>query len=279
MTTHRLPLATPVGQTDAFVPHAERPVRVRARDLPADAHLAPHRHDWGQLAYCDSGVLQVSLRAPADLTCIVPPSRAVWVPPGALHLVKVLEAARLRTLYVCASAVPADWTDARVIPVSPLLRELIAALDAMPGSGAAPQHVPGRREVALMTLALDEILGAAPDRLGVPLPHAHTGDKRLRALCEAVLNAPADRATLAQLARRFGASERTLARLFRDELGTTFPQWRQQVALSRALPMLARGDSVGRVAAACGYASESAFAAMFRAAMGQPPRTFIPRVS
>lgn len=277
------PPATPIGQTDRFVPDPLRPVRVRARDLPADAHLAPHRHDWGQLAYCDSGVLQVSLRAPGDITCIVPPSRAVWVPPGALHLVKVLEAARLRTLYVCASAVPADRAAARVIQVSPLLRELIAALDALPAPGptpaAGPLPDPGPRERALMALVLDEILRAPPDRLGIPLPDPDTGDKRLRALCEAVLAAPAERGTLAQLARRCGASERTLARLFRDELGTTFPQWRQQVVLSQALPLLARGQSVGRVAAACGYASESAFTAMFRAAMGQPPSAFIPRAA
>ena len=38
--------------------------------------------------------------------------------------------------------------------------------------------------------------------------------------------------------------------------------------------MLARGEPVGAVAAASGYASESAFSAMFKAAMGQPPSQF-----
>ena len=41
------------------------PVRVRARDMPADMHFEPHRHAWGQLAYCASGVIQVSVHAPA----------------------------------------------------------------------------------------------------------------------------------------------------------------------------------------------------------------------
>ena len=62
-----------------------------------------------------------------------------------------------------------------------------------------------------------------------------------------------------------------LARLFREELGTSFRQWRQLVVLSHALPLLARGTPVSEVAAASGYASESAFTAMFKAAMGQPP--------
>ncbi|MBE0587236.1 MAG: helix-turn-helix transcriptional regulator, partial [Hydrogenophaga sp.] len=41
-------------------------------------------------------------------------------------------------------------------------------------------------------------------------------------------------------------------------------------------PMLARGTPVSQVAAASGYASDSAFTAMFRAALGQPPTRFGP---
>jgi AraC-like DNA-binding protein len=147
-----------------------------------------------------------------------------------------------------------------------LLRELVPALDE---AGLARE-----RERLLTALLLDELRGAAMQPLGVPLPPAHTGDKRLRALCEAVLRAPAQRATLAQWAADVGASERTMARLFREQLGTSYQQWRQQAVLAHALPLLARGLPVGRVAAASGYASESAFTAMFKAAMGQPPSRF-----
>lgn len=267
----------PVGNADAFMPTRTRPVRVRARNLPADAHLEPHRHDWGQLAYCDSGIMQLTAQAPQEVTYIVPPSRAVWVPPGALHAVTVIEAAQLRTLYLCASVVPAGWTTSRVLRVSPLLRELIIALDAGPapapdGAGDANPGTP--REQALTTLVLDEITQADTEALGVPLPHPVTGDKRLRTLCEAVLRAPGARATLAEWAQDTGASERTVARLFRDQLGMSYQQWRQQVVLAHALPMLARGAPVSQVAAASGYASDSAFTAMFRTAMGQPPSAF-----
>ena len=108
----------------------------------------------------------------------------------------------------------------------------------------------------------------------MPLPPANNGDKRLRALCEAVLQAPAQRATLATWASSVGASERTVARLFRQELGMTFQRWREQALLAHALPLLARGASVGAAAGATGYASESAFSAMFKSAMGQSPRHF-----
>jgi AraC-like DNA-binding protein len=180
--------------------------------------------------------------------------------------VHVLEAAQFRTLYLDASVAPAGWTGCRVLVVSPLLRELVPALDA-PGLAR-------EREKLLTDLLLDELRGATTHALGVPLPPAQSGDKRLRALCEAVLRAPAERATLAQWAADVGASERTMARLFREQLGTSYQQWRQQVVLAHALPLLARGMPVGQVAAASGYASESAFTAMFKTAMGQPPSRF-----
>jgi AraC-like DNA-binding protein len=89
-----------------------------------------------------------------------------------------------------------------------------------------------------------------------------------------VLDAPAHRSPLAQWSAEVGASERTMARLFRDELATTYQQWREQAILAHALPMLARGVPVSHVAASSGYASDSAFTAMFKAAMGAPPSRF-----
>jgi AraC-like DNA-binding protein len=260
-----------VGDTDSFQPSPGRPVRLRTRSLPADTHFNPHRHAWGQLASCASGVLQVTAarsEGADEITYIVPPSRAVWIAPGARHSVHVLEHAEFRTLYLHESVTPPGWSGCRVIMVSVLMRELIEALDSI--GAAAP------RERLVTDLVLDEIRRAESQALGVPLP-ASGGDKRLRALCEAVLRAPGQRASLAAWAADIGASERTMARLFQSELKTGYQQWRQQAVLAHALPMLARGMPVGQVAAATGYASESAFSAMFKAAMGQPPREFQPR--
>jgi AraC-like DNA-binding protein len=262
-------ISTPLGDTDPYTPNPARPVRVRARSMPTDTHFDPHRHAWAQLAYCASGIVRVSAvqheAERHEVTYIAPPSRAVWIAPGALHCIDVLEQAEFRTLYMDASVTPPGWQGSRMLVVSPLLRELVRALDAGPGRV---------REQWLTALVLDEITHADVQDLAVPLPHAQHGDKRLRALCEAVLRAPGERSTLAEWAAGVGASERTAARLFRDELGLGYQRWRQQVALAHALPLLAGGAPVGTVAAASGYASESAFSAMFKAAMGQSPSSF-----
>jgi AraC-like DNA-binding protein len=233
-----------------------------------DTQVEPHEHPWSQFTYCASGLMQVTVtQSGAQTTYIVPPSRALWIPAQVQHQVVILEAAELRTVDVLAASETAQWSECRVMVVSPLLRELIHALE---------DSQPGTRDDALMALTLDEIRSADLQSLGVPMPHPDHGDKRLRTLCEAVLRNPAERPDLRSWVRHVGASERTMARLFRDELGTSYQQWRLQAVLAHALPQLARGVPVSVVAGDSGYTSDSAFSAMFKKAMGKAPRHFMP---
>ena len=241
-----------------IAPTSERPVRAGARDLDAAKVLPSHRHDWGQVTYASSGVLQVKA---LGSTWIVPPQRAIWIAPGIDHEIVVLEDARLRALYVHARRAPFAGSECKTLEVSALLRELIAALG---------QADPGPREQLLAELILDEVAGAATRPIRVPLP----ADKRLAALCDAVLAEPGASLTLSDWAARVGASERTLARLFERELGLTFGQWRQQARLAHAAPLIARGMPLAQVADALGYASQSAFSAMFRKTFGKSPSAF-----
>jgi AraC-like DNA-binding protein len=241
--------------------------------MTAASRIAPHRHAWAQVAWSATGVLRVSA---GSHTYIVPPSRAVWIPSGVEHVVTVVEDAELRTLYLWQAAGvcgPAglgdgrvddgrDWRQCRVLEVSPLLRELVEQLVQPPAEAA--------REACLAALVQDELARARPVPLGVGLP----ADKRLRVLCEAVLDDPARHATLADWAAECGASVRTIARLFRQELGTTFAEWRQQVLLAKALSMAARRRPMAHIAAELGYASASAFSAMVRRSVGVPPSRF-----
>ncbi|MET8362524.1 helix-turn-helix transcriptional regulator [Micromonospora sp. NPDC049580] len=82
---------------------------------------------------------------------------------------------------------------------------------------------------------------------------------------------PADNATLAELGKTIGVSPRTLSRLFRDELGMTFYEWRTQLRVYHALVLLADGWDTTRTAYACGWANPSSFIAAFRAIIGTTP--------
>ncbi|MEP7139897.1 MAG: helix-turn-helix transcriptional regulator [Caldimonas sp.] len=268
---------------DLFTPTSQRTVRAKLQHLRADTRVVPHSHPWGQVALSATGVVRVT--AP-DASYIVPPSRAVWVPPGVEHAVTVIEDAELLTLYLhqragrCgperSAAASADWRQCRVLEVSPLLLALALELDARPDGGAAPLDRAARaRESRIAGLLLDELRRAAPVRLGVDLPR----EKRLRRLCAAVIDDPSRHPTLAAWAADTGASARTMTRLFRSELGTSFVQWRQQVLLARAMPLAARKMPMASIAAELGYASPSAFAAMVRRSVGATPSRFLRAVS
>ena len=177
---------TPVGDIDSFRPSRQRPVRVRSRAMPADTHFEPHSHAWSQLAYCASGILQVAAEQGAaagdEITYIVPPSRAVWIAPGARHTIHVLEDAQFRTLYIDASVTPSGWTGCRVIVVSPLLRELIQALDGTPPPAKA-------REELLSELVLDEITPVSQ----VAASSGYASDSAFSAMFKAAMGHPPTR--------------------------------------------------------------------------------------
>lgn len=250
-----------VAPMNGPAPTETLPVNVCARNLDADTLVGAHSHVWGQLTYAVNGLMRVSAE---NSSWTVPPQRAIWVAPHIVHEVTMLESAWLTPLRIHASRDPYPGEACRVVEVSPLLRELIAALDAN-------QHeAPSPRSRLLGELILDELARAPSRPIRVPLPQ----DKRLKSLCQSLIDAPGATQTLGQWAGAVGASERTLARLFEKELGMSFGQWRQQVRLAHGAALIARGLPLWQVAQQLGYASQSAFTAMFRKTFGSTPSAF-----
>ena len=242
-------------------PSRKHPVTVNVRDLPANGHVATHMHDWAQLACTVKGAIR--LRA-GTTSWIVPPTRAVWIPPQVEHDVTLIGEVALRTVYIDASVAPRALSTCDVIDVTGLLRELVETLATI-----LPKREPVRYDL-LARLLLEEVRVAPTLSLDLPLPT----DRRLRTLCETLLADPGEIASLEEWASRVGASPRTLARLLQDELGMTFGQWRQRVRLAHAAALISLGTPLAEVAASLGYESASAFSAMFKRALGHSPSAF-----
>jgi AraC-like DNA-binding protein len=196
---------------------------------------------------------------------VVPPNRAVWLIEGLDHEVRMCGDVKIRTVFVDQQAAPHLPQVSCVIAVSPLLRELIVAAMRVP-----LDYAPDTRDERLMRLLLDELREVDVLPLHLPMPH----EARLRSICEALVARPDDVSTVEQWARQFGITPKTVHRLFSKETGLTFAQWRQQARLLFALERLARGDRIIDVALDSGYASQSAFTAMFRKHFGVPPSAF-----
>jgi len=225
--------------------------------------LAPHTHPWGQLIYAVSGTMQVL----ADNTLwLVPPTRALWAPAGTAHAIEMRGAVAMRTIYVPVERSQALPPRSHAIDVSPLLRELIlhiVELRLLKDVDARHGH--------LAQVFLDLVAAAPSLPLFVPMPQ----DPRAAAVARLLQADPSRGDGIAALARAAGASARTLQRVFREETGMRFVEWRQRLRLLQAITLLEQDLSVTEAGAAAGYASTSAFIAAFRAQMGETPSRYV----
>ncbi len=129
------------------------------------------------------------------------------------------------------------------------------------------------RDGRLMMLLLDELRQEPALPLHLPQPT----EPRLARICRAIVRHPERQDGAADWARALGVDPKTVHRLFLRHTGMTFGRWRQQARLLAAMERLARGERVLEVALDLGYESPSAFAAMFRKAVGEPPSAFAAR--
>lgn len=241
------------------------PVARQSRIWPSGGvHLWPsggsspvHSHSRGHLVYAARGVL--SVRTDRG-TSIVPADRVAWTPAGSGHHHRAHGDTDMRIVFLPASL-------ARLLPPRPavflasgLAREVVLTLTSERDFDRAAR-------ARLHRVLVDELHEAHEQPLHLPEPR----DDRLRAVAGLLDADPATNASLAELGRSAGAGARTLSRLFHDELGMTFYEWRTLRRVCHALVLLAEGHDTTRVAHACGWANPSHFIASFTALVGTTP--------
>ena len=207
--------------------------------------------------YAARGVLSVHTERG---TSIVPANRVAWTPGGFTHYHRAHGQTDMRIVFLPASLARLVPGHPAVFMASDLARELLLTL-------TGPRDHDRSARARLHRVLVDELHEAHEQPLQLPEPH----DDRLQAIAEALYANPADNTSLAELGQRIGASARTLSRLFHDELGMTFYEWRTQLRIHHALVLLADGHDTIRVAHACGWSNPSSFIAAFTAIIGTTP--------
>ncbi|GAA5163809.1 helix-turn-helix transcriptional regulator [Pseudonocardia eucalypti] len=207
--------------------------------------------------YAARGVLSVHTERG---TSIVPANRVAWTPAGFAHSHRAHGDTDMRIVFLPDSLAPLVPGRPAVFVASDLAREVLLALT---GSRDYDRAASAR----LRRVLLDELDEAHEQPLQLPEPR----DDRLRAVARMLYENPADNTPLAALGQATGASARTLSRLFRNELGMTFYEWRTQLRICHALVLLADGHDTTHVAHACGWANPSGFIAAFTGLVGTTP--------
>ncbi|WP_372242531.1 helix-turn-helix transcriptional regulator [Pseudomonas sp. C1C7] len=257
----------PVARSEDYLDYQDVPrlMTVLVRDQQTGEYNAPHTHRHGQLLYASSGVMRVA--TPSGLW-ILPPKRALWIPPHVVHDQLMLSPVKMRSVYIEHEAAQRFGDSCKVVEISPLLRELILTL-----ADQSIEYPQEGRNAHVVALILSELEFARTLPLQIPWPR----DRRLVSVCTAILDHPEQANSVDYWADRVGASSRTLIRLFQNETGLNFRHWVQQVRLAMAIDRLDKGHPIGHIAHDLGYSSQSAFSAMFKRSMGESPREFLNR--
>jgi len=240
------------------------PVRALTRSYANGTVILPHCHERGQVVYAASGVMEL---AAGDDLWIIPPQRALWMPPDLIHSLRAMGAVELRTVFVHPAHIPTTFPKRpAVVSISPLLRELMVRAASLPDDYPAQG-----RDGLIMSLILLELEWETDAPWRLPIGR----DPRLTRVCSALLRRPDDNRMLTEWGKFSGASARTLARLFAEETGLSFQRWRQQARVVLSMPRLAAGAPIAVIAADLGYDTPGAFAAVFRRFTGQPPSRYV----
>ncbi|MBX9596500.1 MAG: helix-turn-helix transcriptional regulator [Roseomonas sp.] len=239
-------------------------IRLEAADDGSEVPV--HHHQQGQLILAMQGGVTCEV---AGAIWMVPPRYAVWVPGMMPHSIRATANARICYLYIQPGAAPLP-AECCTLAISPLVHALILDMADQPPAYAADSRA-GRKAALL----LEELTVMPVERLHLPV----SDEPRMRRIATMLSNDPADRRTLAEWASLVAMSERSLARLVRQETGMTFGRWRRQLHLIVALRQLAAGQSVQRVAEELGYESVTAFITMFKKSLGKPPAKYFASIS
>ena len=237
-------------------------VRFRDEQLLAETEFHYHHHDFGQLLYVVSGVMDLDA---GEQRFLAPPEFSVWIPAKVGHASYNKKSLSFKVLDIAPSWGEGLLDKPCLIQLSPIFSTIFADFF--------------HREIYIPQTAADlRLAQVLIDQLKIsPIHHTYlpsSKDKLLAPILAALEQNPADNTSLAQWAKKRYTSERTLSRRCQHELGMSFSEWRQRLRFLHAISLLEQGKNVNEVAFDVGYSSSSSFIAMFQQFAGTTPERF-----
>ncbi|MDD1793752.1 helix-turn-helix transcriptional regulator [Enterovibrio makurazakiensis] len=221
-----------------------------------------HRHRKHQLLFASSGCMSIRLDG---FWCVLPPSRAAWIPSGTEHSAVMRNVVAYRSLYVDRSVSSSLPQEIRIFAVNGLLRELIERMAYWEWDKSIEE------QQTILSLFCEELNTAEPEYFSLKLPT----DRRLSDWLTDVMEGKRLPEHLIDMATHIGASAKTISRIFTRETGMPYQSWRQQWRLQAAIERLSEGTRVCEVADSLSFSSDSAFISFFRKMTGDTPRRYI----
>ncbi len=237
------------------------PIIYRKGDMPENACYPLHSHAWGEFVFAYSGSIEIQVD---NKRYLLLPDYGIWVPPHIVHQCCNTCKADHCSIYFDAALCTGLSERPAAVKISGLMHSMLEHLrnSTYPDSS--------EERIRFLQVFLDILKTAPCVESWIPV----SADPELSEILRELEEDPGDDRSVKELAGSHGISERTLARKCRRELGVTLREWRQRLRAVKALALIEEGRTIESVALDMGYASASAFIAMFRKIMGRAPSEF-----
>jgi hypothetical protein len=194
---------------------------------------------------------------------LLSPGRAIWLPGGLSHGLQAIDHVVTQNLYLTPQASRQFGLQCRGLAATPLLHTLIAA--------GLEETVSTERQALILALLSDELARLPASMLcHVILP----SDRRVRQVCDTFAASWTMRPRWRGGGKSGGQRAHAGAVVPRRD-PSQFLRMASAIRLLEAVCNLARGVTVSKLAHELGYASASAFIAMFRKKLGVSPQRYI----
>src|SRR6478609_499562 len=229
-----------------------------------------HSHEVHQIEYAIGGVVDVET---ASAHYLLPPQQAAWIPAGLEHQATMAPGVRTVAVMFDAQMIPTGGDRARILAVSPLIREMMIYALRWPIDRPQGDDISDAFFRTLADLVVEALDHEAP--LSLPTSEHPIVDAAMAFTKKHLQSVSADR-----VSRAVAVSERTLRRLFHDELGLSWRTYLLHARMLRAMALLASpGQTVQETSTAVGFDSLSSFTRAFTQFSGETPSTYRKRVA
>jgi AraC-like DNA-binding protein len=224
-----------------------------------------HSHDVHQIEYAIGGVVEVET---ASGHYLVPPQQAAWLPMGLQHQATMNADVRTVAVMFDRALIPDGGDRARILAVSPLIREMMIYSLRWPIDRAHSEPISDAFFQTLGNLVIEALDHEAP--LSLP-----SSEHPILAAALTYTREHLQSVTSEEVSRAVSVSERTLRRLFAEELGLSWRTYLLHARMLRAMALLAApGQSVQETSTAVGFESLSSFTRAFTQFCGDTPSAY-----
>ncbi|WP_074133170.1 AraC family transcriptional regulator [Mycolicibacterium houstonense] len=224
-----------------------------------------HSHEVHQIEYALHGVVEVETDAAHYL---LPPQQAAWIPAGLQHQAVMNPDVKTVAVMFDAQLIADPGDRARIIAVSPLIREMMIYGLRWPIDRAQGDDTSDAFFRTLANLVVEALDHEAP--LSLPTTEHPIVAAALAYTKEHLASVTAD-----DVSREVAVSDRTLRRLFAETIGISWRTYLLHARMLRAMALLAGpGQSVQATATAVGFENLSSFTRCFTQFCGQTPSAY-----